>query len=142
MNELLLFTLGIKPAILVRQTRDTRLLAKGKYTRELGRGILISHTPIPDDITAYTLGVALGYYPESCKRFGTYPHEEIQKGPFIFYNGLHFNTCGLGDEALKWCQETYGERMRDFFGALNYYTYLPNQQNDRIREDRRLAAYL
>lgn len=136
MTELLLFTLGIKPSILVKGTTDIRFLAKGKYTKPIGTSILISNTPIPELKDTYELGVFLGYYPLSCKLFSTLPQKEIQKGPFLYYNGIHFNTCGLPKEALEWCHKIYGEQMKAYFKNVEYYTYLPSEQTDKIRADR------
>ncbi len=70
------------------------------------------------------LGVILGYYPGSCKKFEEFM-DEIKEGvadrtcmEYINFNGIRFNTEGLFDEAFDWCMETYGEKMLKIYGKI------------------------
>ena len=118
-----MFKLGIKPSVLIQK----KVLEKINFDYslynhlELGTSILISHIPInkesyQGESYTYEIGVALGYYPESCKEFWN----NNLKDEFIHFGAIHFNTKGYTEESLTWCKERYTEAMLKEYTKVIY----------------------
>lgn len=114
MNELELFKIGIKPAILIPEKSISRVKidADEYYKGRFRKGIILSHKELPliTDFDNIKLGIVLGYYPKSCEVLYA-SRENRGNNEFIDFGGIHFNTVHLFDEALEWCKEKYLEKM-------------------------------
>lgn len=94
------------------------------FTRKLekdNRYLTIGHK-IEDNCE---LGMLMGYYTESCKRFeellkNKASCEEFDSFDKLNFNGMIFNTCGLTKDAIEWCMEVYGDKLREVQGYIWY----------------------
>lgn len=117
MNELELFKIGIKPAILIPEKSISRVKidADEYYKGRFRKGIILSHKELPliTDFDNIKLGIVLGYYPKSCEVLyaSRVNRENRGNNEFIYFGGIHFNTAHLFDEALEWCKGKYLEKM-------------------------------
>lgn len=124
-SELKLFLDDIKPAILIskKQYKSNEDKLKSFNIKQQGRDYLIYRDGV--DLTQ-PLGVILGYHPESVKLFSdnnfakrTDIIQKVIKSNFINYNGIHFNCYDKFNEALEWCNKTYGKKMIEKYGKID-----------------------
>lgn len=131
-SEIRLFKDKIKPGIFLSKN----MVIKNKididdfYSIKINDSILLTHSPMPEKFNQIGLGKLLGYYPKSCDLFLTDRCSE--RVEFLNFNGIHFNTKLLYDEALEWCIEQYGKSMLEKYKKIEYCKELmilnPNQK--------------
>jgi len=127
-----LFLKGIKPAILFQskseKCKDSLLL---KYKEPEYITVVTSESKnnrssiliVRDkkQLEEKRLGVILGYFPKSVDAFIASRNEDTKNKritTLINFGGLEFNTVGYFDEALKWCNNAYGEKMKKEYGGI------------------------
>lgn len=122
-DELDVFKAGIKPAILAGMENGSlkKLDLNKYYITEYRGGIIASHKKLCSitDTDRVALGIALGYFPDACKKlFGEHKEYNNSSAEIIRFGGISFNTGGLFNESFKWCMEKYADKMIKEYGVI------------------------
>lgn len=129
-REIELFVAGIKPGLLIKHetAEEHNLIGTSYYSRNHGKSILLTHSPLPEGerLTTLQIGTLLGYYPKSCEEFWN----NDLRGEMLYFGGIYFNTKGYTEDALAWCMERYADPILKLYGKINYNVRLMVNLNE------------